>query len=197
VPNWSSNWLSAAATAWHPDGMECYCGCGRRVSRQLIDINLRISEVTLELLAWDKLRTTSPMAPDDFVETERLIDRGANSHRRLLGALHEEFDGVSLEESADWLAESRARWRHSEEMTERRGFLRGSKLRLTKEDLARLDRIHPELSFSASPPVPVEVPGPREEATDTAGQRRRLRSLRAEGILTEEEFRAAEARLQD
>ncbi len=177
--------------------MECYCGCGRRVSRQLIDTNLRISEVALELLAWDKLRTMSPMAPDDFVETERLIDRGGNFHRRLLGALHEEFDGVSLEESAEWLAESRRRWRDSEEMTERRGFLRGPKLRLTKDDLARLDRIHPEQSFSAAPPAPVGAPAARDEATDTAGQRRRLRSLRAEGILTEEEFRAAEARLQD
>lgn len=131
--------------------MECYCGCGRRVSRRLVDTNLRISEVTLELLAWDKRRTTSPLAPEDFVETERLIDRGANVHRRLLAALHEEFDGVPLDESADWLAESRARWRHIDEMTEGRGFIRGPKLRLTKDDLARLDRIHPEQSFSASP----------------------------------------------
>jgi hypothetical protein len=163
----------------------------------LIDTNLRISEVALELLAWDKLRAMSPMAPEDFVETERLIDRGANSHRRLLGALHEEFDGVSFDESADWLAESRARWRDNEEMTERRGFLRGPQLRLTKDDLARLDRVHPEESFSASSPARVGVPAVLEEATDRDGQRRRLRSLRAEGILTEEEFRAAEARLQD
>jgi hypothetical protein len=177
--------------------MECYCGCGRRVSRRLTDTNLRISEVALELLAWDKRRATSPMDPADFVETERLIDRGANFHRRLLAALHEELDDLSLVESEEWLVESRARWKDREEMTESGGFLRGRKLKLTKDDLARIDRVHPERSFSASSPVPVEVPGGRSEAGDSAGQLQRLRSLRAEGILTEDEFRAAEARLGD
>jgi hypothetical protein len=177
--------------------MECYCGCGRRISRRLTDTNLRIGEVALELLAWDKRRSTSPMEPGDFVETERLIDRGANFHRRLLAALHEELDEVSLVENDEWLVESRARWKDREEMTERGGFLRGGKLRLTKDDLARIDRVHPERSFSASSPVPVEVPGVRNVAGDSAGQLQRLRSLRAEGILTEDEFRAAEARLLD
>ena len=177
--------------------MECYCGCGRRVSRRLTDTNLRIGEVALELLAWDKRRTTMPMQPADFVETERLIDRGANSHRRLLGALHEEIDDVSLDDSAEWLAESRAAWRDREEMTEGGRFLRGPKLRLTKDDLARIDRVHPERSFSASPPAPIAVPGARDEAADPAGQLERLRSLRAEGILTEDEFRSAVARLDD
>jgi hypothetical protein len=177
--------------------MECYCGCGRRVSRRLTDTNLRISEVALELLAWDKRRATSQMEPADFVETERLIDRGANFHRRLLAALHEELDEVSLVESEEWLVESRARWRDREEMTEGGRFLRGPKLKLTKDDLARIDRVHPERTFSASSPVPVEVPGTPSDAADPAGQLQRLRSLRAEGILTEDEFRAAEARLLD
>jgi hypothetical protein len=160
----------------------------------LTDTNLRISEVALELLAWDKRRTTGPMEPADFVETERLIDRGANSHRRLLGALHGEFDDVSLLESEEWLAESKGRWRDREEMTERNGFLRGPKLKLTKDDLARIDRVHPEQSFSASSLVSVDARG---DTGDPAGQLQRLRSLRADGILTEEEFRAAEARLLD
>jgi hypothetical protein len=177
--------------------MECYCGCGRRVSHRLTDANLRIGEVALELLAWDKRRSTSPMQPADFVETERLIDRGANSHRRLLGALHGEFDEVSLEDSAEWLVESRAAWRARDEMTEGGRFPRGRKLRLTKDDFARIDRIHPEQSFSASPPTPVAVPGARDGAADPADQLERLRSLRAEGILTEDEFRAAAARLLD
>ena len=124
----------------------------------MTDTNLRISEVALDLLAWDKRRATSPMDPADFVETERLIDRGANFHRRLLAALHEELDEVSLVESEEWLVESRARWKDREEMTERGGFLRGRKLKLTKDDLARIDRVHPEHSFSASSPVSVEIP---------------------------------------
>jgi Short C-terminal domain len=163
----------------------------------MTDTNLRISEVAFELLAWDKRRATSPMQPGDFVGTERLIDRGANSHRRLLAALHGEVDEVSLVESDEWLVESRARWRDREEMTEGGGFLRGPKLKLTNDDLARIDRVHPEQSFSASPAVPVEVPGARSDSADTAGQLERLRSLRAEGILTEDEFRAAESRLLD
>lgn len=177
--------------------MECYCGCGRRVSRQLTDTNLRISEVALELLAWDKRRSTAPMQPADFVETERLIVRGSNAHRRLLGALHGELEAVSLDDSAEWLAESRASWRDRDEMTERGGFLRGPKLKLTKDDLSRVDRVHPERSFSASSPSPVEVPGARDEAAGSAAQLERLRSLRADGILTEDEFRAAAARLDD
>jgi hypothetical protein len=163
----------------------------------LTDTNLRISEVALELLAWDKCRATIPMRPGDFVETERLIDRGANSHRRLLAALHEELDGVTLEDSAEWLAESRAAWRDRDEMTEGGRLLRGPKLRLTKDDLARIDRIHPEQSFAVSPPTPVAVPGARDGAADPADQLERLRSLRAQGILTDDEFRAAEARLLD
>jgi hypothetical protein len=158
----------------------------------LTDTNLRISEVALELLAWDKRRSTAPMDPADFVETERLIDRGANSHRRLLGALHGELEDVSLVESDEWLVESRALWRDREEMTERNGFLRGPKLKLTKDD-----RVHPELTFSASQPVSVEAPGAAGDSGDPTGQLQRLRSLRAEGILTEDEFRAAEARLGD
>lgn len=177
--------------------MECYCGCGRRVPRRLTDANLRIGEVTLELLAWDKRRASSPMEPEDFVVTGRLIDRGANFHRRLLAALHEELEGVPLTESAEWLAESRASWRDRDEMTDGGGFLRGPKLRLTKDDFARLDRIHPEQTFSASRPTQVEVPAAGDEPTDAAGQLQRLRSLRADGVLTEEEFRAAEARLLD
>lgn len=177
--------------------MECYCGCGRRVSRRLTDTNLRIGEVALELLAWDKRRATMPMQPAEFVETERLIDRGANSHRRLLGALHGELDEVSLADSTEWLTESRGSWRDRDEMTEGGRFLRGPKLRLTKDDLARIDRVHPEQSFSASSPAPVAVPGARDGAIDPAAQLQRLRSLRGEGILTEDEFRAAAARLLD
>jgi hypothetical protein len=114
-----------------------------------------------------------------------------------LGALHEELDEVSLGDSADWLAESRAAWRDREEMTEGGGFLRGPKLRLTKDDLARIDRVHPDLSFSASSPAPDPVPAARDGAGDPAAQLERLRSLHAEGILTEDEFRAAAARLDD
>ena len=100
-------------------------------------------------------------------------------------------------ESDEWLVESRARWHDRDEMTERGGFLRGPKLKLTKDDLARIDRVHPERSFSASTPTPVQVPGTRDDPADPAGQLQRLRSLRAEGIVTEDEFRTAEARLLD
>ncbi len=177
--------------------MECYCGCGRRVSRQLTDTNLRISEVALELLAWDKRRSTSPMEPGDFVETERLIDRGANSHRRLLAALHGELDDVSLVESDEWLAESKARWHDREEMTERGGFLRGPQAE------ADQGRSRPHRSRPSGAELLGLVPGAgrgsrrSRRSADPAGQLQRLRSLRAEGILTEDEFRAAEARLGD
>ncbi|HVW46575.1 MAG TPA: SHOCT domain-containing protein [Solirubrobacterales bacterium] len=177
--------------------MECICGCGEPVPRGMIEVNLRLGEISVELLAWDKYRTMNRLDPDDFVATERLIDRGAGVHRRLLTALHEKVEDVSPAESADWLAESRSSWQGREEMTERGSFLRGRKLRLTKEDLARIDRVHPDRTYSGDPDDTAGegVTGDPGAAVTGAGQLERLRSLRAEGILTEEEFRAAEARL--
>jgi hypothetical protein len=180
--------------------MDCFCGCGTRVRGDLIELQIRGGEVAYELLAWDKYRTTGDRDPADALATEQLIDRGAACFGRILATVHGERETWSLSESDEWLEESRARWPKRPEMTEKGSFLRGPKLRVTEEDISRLDRAHPERSFSAtaSPQeaVPARVSNTDETpAHDVAGQLERLGTLRAEGVLTEEEFRAAKARV--
>ncbi|MFT3865253.1 MAG: SHOCT domain-containing protein [Solirubrobacterales bacterium] len=174
--------------------MDCYCGRGARVPRDRIDANLRLTEVALELLAWDKQRSTQPLEPADLVETDRLIDRGMMCHRRLLAVVHGEREDPTLAESESWLQESRARWRDRPGMVEKGGMLKGPKLRLTEEDFARLDRARPDLSFSgdASPPA---TPAAGDEDADVVTKLERLAALRTDGLLTEEEFQAAKARV--
>jgi hypothetical protein len=175
--------------------MDCFCGCGTKVRRDLIGLNLRGGEVAFELLAWDKYRTTRDRDPTDALETERLIDRGAGCFGRILSTVHGEREIQSPRESDEWLEESRARWPSRPEMTEKGSFLRGPKLRVTDDDLAHLDRVHPDQSFSAAATPREGVNGTDSAAaTDVAGQLERLGALRAEGVLTEEEFRAAKAR---
>jgi Short C-terminal domain len=180
--------------------MDCFCGCGTKVRRDLIGLYVKGGEVAYELLAWDKYRTTEDREPADALATERLIDRGAACFARILATVHGERETWSLTESDEWLKESRARWLNRSEMTEKGHFLRGPKLRVTEEDISRLDRVHPERSFSATANPRETLPARVGSTDDTpvpdlAGQLERLGTLRAEGVLTEEEFRAAKARV--
>ena len=130
--------------------MDCFCGCGTRVPRDLIGVNVRAGEVAFDLLAWDKYRTSGERDPADALGTERLIDRGAACYQRLISTVHGEREVQSLRESEEWLKESKARWLGRAEMTERGSFLKGRRLRVTEEDISRLDRVHPDRSFSAT-----------------------------------------------
>jgi hypothetical protein len=55
--------------------------------------------------------------------------------------------------------------------------------------MAQIDRLHPELSFTGKTPEPEEHEG------DLVKQLERLGVLRDEGVLTDEEFATAKARL--
>lgn len=169
--------------------MECFCGCGTKLSRGQVNLNLRAGEVAVELLAWSKALSTSDMRTPETFATQRLVDDGGDCFRHLLATMHGEREALSLDESDRWLARSRSEWRDREEMVEKGSFMRRPKLRLTEEDLRRLDRTNPERSF-----VDVQPAEPRPDA-DIATQLERLGALRAEGILTEEEFRDAKARV--
>jgi hypothetical protein len=158
----------------------------------MIGLNVRVGEMAWELLAWDKYRTTGDREPTDAIETDRLVDRGAACCGLLLSTLHGERKMQSLRESDEWLQESRARWRTRSEMIDKGSFFSGPKLRLTDEDVAHLDRVRPDRSFSATTKGRAKEGG---GAVDVASQLERLGALRAEGVLTEEEFRAAKARV--
>ncbi|MBS1677909.1 MAG: SHOCT domain-containing protein [Actinobacteria bacterium] len=101
------------------------------------------------------------------------------------------------------------------DMTKRR-FLGGGGPNVSREDMARLNRRYPAQTFTgnrdhnlgavrseeqpgATPAPAAEAPGPNGAAGAPAGdlvaQLERLRALRDDGTLTEEEFAAAKAQL--
>jgi hypothetical protein len=161
--------------------MECFCGCGRRLRRRQTDANLQAARIALELLAWDKARFEGRLGPPAADDAERVMARGAERYRRLIESLHGERDDYTLAEGEDWLRESADQRRNRRYMTKRGGLLTPDKLLLTEEDHERLDRLHPEQSFSA---------GAREPDAFE-----RLSALHAEGVLTDEEFAAARDRV--
>jgi hypothetical protein len=169
--------------------VECFCGCGKRVSRRLTEVNLQAGEVALELLAWDKVRAADGPAFDS--ETiDLLIARGADCYQRLLMTLHGERDADSPRPGCqEWLRDSRRERRDRQDMTEKGTLLSGGRLKLADSDLEMLDRGRPEMSFSASPSRGGTSAG------DVAGQLERLGALHASGLLTDDEFSAAKARV--
>lgn len=183
--------------------MDCVCGCGRKLPKEFADRNYIAAGVALELLTWDKNRALPGAGPDG---REGLIARGVECYERLLYSLHGEGGGDPDPECNAWLEESRAMRAHSSDMTKRR-FLGGNAPNVSKEDMERLDRRHPERSFTggsgaeAPPSSPAEAtPTTPTTATgddDLVAQLERLRTLRDEDVLTDEEFATAKARLLD
>lgn len=167
--------------------MECLCGCGTPIQRQLVDAHLQSTAVALELLAWDKARTEGRIPGEEAEAIDSLIHRGALQYQRLLDAIHGERESAPLAEGQSWLAESQALRLDRQYMTEKSWIRKGARLRLTEEEMAMLDRKRPELSFSrhADPAA----------GDDVAGQLERLGALHAEGVLSDEEFEAAKRRV--
>jgi hypothetical protein len=173
--------------------MDCFCGCGTKVSRKLVPANLQAGKVALELLAWDKERTANPHAPQgETTNEEALISRGAACYQRLVSAVHGEEGADPLPGSEEWLRDSLRERSDRPEMTEKGSFLSTRKLRLTDKDIERLDRLRPERSFSAgldtAPPI-------ERAAEDPVEQLQGLRELHAAGALTDAEFAEAKARV--
>jgi hypothetical protein len=176
--------------------MECVCGCGRNVPKDLADRNYIAASVAIELLAWDKNRVLPGPGPEG---REGLIARGVECYEQLLYALHGEGGGDPDRECNAWLDESRAMRAHRSDMTKRR-FFGGNAPNVSKEDMERIDRRHPERSFTGLSEAAGESSAPNKAATatdddDLISQLERLRALRDEDVLTDEEFTAAKARL--
>jgi hypothetical protein len=187
--------------------MDCVCGCGRKVPKQLTDRNFTAAGVALELLAWDKNRALPGAGPEG---REGLIARGVECYEQLLYSLHEEGGGDPDPAADAWLAESGEMRADNSDMTKKR-FFGSSAPNVSREDMARIDRRHPERSFTGGAPAPasgVPVPGdpvptsaPAASAPSRSGdddvveKLERLRAMRDDDVLTEEEFAAAKARL--
>jgi hypothetical protein len=184
--------------------MECVCGCGRDLPKNFADRNYLAASVAIELLGWDKNRALPGPVPEG---REGLIARGVECYERLLYSLHGGGGSDPDAECQDWLSESEAMRAHRSDMT-KRSFFGGNRPNVSKEDMARIDRRHPERSFTgglevtpgAAPTAPAEPAPPSATATatgddDLVSQLERLRALRDEAVLTDEEFAAAKARL--
>jgi hypothetical protein len=181
--------------------MDCVCGCGRKLPKQLSERNFLAAGVALELLAWDKNRALPGAGPEG---REGLIARGVECYEQLLYSLHEEGAGEPDELCNAWLAESQEMRSGNTDMTKKR-FFGSSTPRVSREDMARIDRRHPERSFTGGgAPASVAEPAPAATAPkperptaddDLVGKLERLRAMRDEDVLTEEEFTAAKARL--
>lgn len=169
--------------------MDCICGCGTRVPRQLTDVALQTSVVALELLAWDKARAEGRIGRAEAERIDSLIHRGALQYQRLLDAIHGQRESAPLSEGESWREESEALRLDRQYMTEKGWLRKRGRLRLTDEEIERLDRKHPERSFSGRAPEPA---APEDE---TATQLDRLRALHVEGVLSDEEFAAAKRRV--
>lgn len=166
--------------------MECVCGCGTQIERHLIDAHMQSTVLALELLAWDKARCEGRIPPEEAEPIDSLIHRGALQYQRLLDTIHGKREAAPLTEGESWLAESQELRRERQHMTEKSWFGKSARLRLTDEEIAMLDRKHPERSFSGRAAAP---------QGDIAGQLERLRALHAEGALSDEEFEAAKRRV--
>jgi len=163
--------------------MECVCGCGRDIPKDFSERNFISASVAIELLAWDKNRAL----PGPGLEgREGLIARGAECYEKLLYSLHGEGGGEPDAEANDWLEESRAMRASRSDMTKRR-FFGGGAPNVSRADMERLDRRHPERSFTGA--------GAAATDDDLVTKLERLRALRDDDVLTEEEFAAAKARL--
>jgi hypothetical protein len=182
--------------------MDCVCGCGRKIPKQLTDRNFVAAGVAVELLAWDKNRALPGEGPEG---REGLIARGVECYEQLLYSLHEEGGGDPDPLSKAWLDESREMRSGRSDMTKKR-FFGTSTPNVSREDMARIDRRHPERSFTGNGERAAAEPASAPTATAPAPERpagdddvveklERLRAMRDDEVLTEEEFAAAKARL--
>jgi hypothetical protein len=167
--------------------VDCVCGCGRNIAKDSADRNYIAATVAIELLVWDKNRALPGPGPDG---REGLIARGVECYERLLYVLHGEGAGEPEPEANEWLEESRAMRADRSDMTKGR-FFGGNAPNVSKEDMARIDRRHPERTFTGHP----DVKPAGTASGDLIAGLERLRALRDENVLTEEEFAAAKARL--
>ena len=191
--------------------MECVCGCGREISgAKFTNQNFVAAAVALELLAWDKNRASPTPGPDG---REGLIARGADCYQRLIYSLHGEGGGDPEEDCDEWMRESGEMRLQRSDMNKKRFLGRGFGVpNLSEHDIEQMDHLHPERSFTgvgasnggeAAPPPRDSAPAdggaaPAPNATadnDLVDKLERLRALRDDGTLSDDEFAAAKAKL--
>jgi hypothetical protein len=140
--------------------VNCLCGCGTKLRRAQVELNLLAGEVAIELAVWDRARSLrSPVAA---AEIESLLAAGAPLYQQLLGTIHagDEADPSEREAVSRWLELSRAaRQRIGTELP----AVPRKRVKLGPEEQKRIDRLHPERSFTGTAP-PAAASDPDLEA---------------------------------
>jgi hypothetical protein len=138
---------------------ECVCGCDREVPLHLTGINADAETVQRELMEWDGFRhmtislgnyADGPVSYDG--QLDPFIDAGATLYAEMLAVIHQEALAGLLDQKAvkRWIKFSRK---------ERKKVGRGTGIVGTEKvlgprlhDADKLDRLHPDLSFTGPDP---------------------------------------------
>jgi hypothetical protein len=126
------------------------------VRRRGVELNLLAGEVAIELVVWDRARAQrSPIAA---AEIEAILAAGAPRYQALLASIHagEDLDDPERQEVDAWLGRSRAaRIRFDGKL----GVPKKA-VKLSGEEQERVDRAHPERSFSGGAAAEAGLPAP-------------------------------------
>lgn len=133
---------------------ECVCGCGRGVQIHVQAADDVAIEMIPELLAWDRLRARMlageswEASPVTLENLDGFLDEGGSQYRGALAVVHGEkpFTAIGLGANR-WLRESRRGRRKLAALAP--DAIDPTRHRaLSEDELAALDRRHPERTFS-------------------------------------------------
>jgi hypothetical protein len=133
---------------------QCVCGCGREVPRRVESSNLLAIRLIPELTAWDRYRVdvrAGNAPPESPIRPEKLdgfLAEGGEHYQRAIAAVHGGTAVLGSGFSVNrWLRYSRKSRRKLDKLAP--GAIVSDRApALTEADLERLDRQHPERTYT-------------------------------------------------
>jgi hypothetical protein len=138
--------------------LRCVCGCGLEVPRRAEQANLLAIRLIPELMLWDRHRLdlrrgeVPPASPVTAEKLDAFLATGGGHYRAAVETIHAgAISGPSFGfEVNNWLRYSRKSRRKLHKLAP--GAISGDRTPgLDDEQLARLDRDHPEQSYTGAP----------------------------------------------
>lgn len=137
----------------------CVCGCGREVPRRAEQGNLLAIRLIPELMLWDRHRLdlrhgeVPPSSPVTEEKLDSFLAEGGGHYRAAVDTIHAgAISGVSFGfEVNNWLRYSRKSRRKLHKLAPT-AILGDRTPALGEEELAQLDREHPESSYTGRGP---------------------------------------------
>jgi hypothetical protein len=129
--------------------VECLCGCGAELDLRQVDANLLAAEVALELAVWDRARALGSSVEEAAVAAQ--IESGTPHYPELLRVAHGEAGAEPIESDAKaWLESSRAARKQISQVLP---SVPKKRVNFSDAEIARVDRLHPERTFSGGAPA--------------------------------------------